>query len=59
MWKRLRDRGLQLEPPVPFSGNDFLGCQQIDVPLDNEQFAMKKELIQRLLKKEPDTQEAG
>ena len=30
-WQTLRENGLKLDPPGPFNGHQYLGCQQVEV----------------------------
>ena len=44
MWDRLR-QDMQLDPPVPFDGNKYLGCTQQNVRNDTKQIEEKSTLF--------------
>ena len=43
MWQALQDNDLKLDPPVPFNGHQYLGCQQVEVETPVE--LIKKKLL--------------
>ena len=52
MWKLLKTK-LDLEPPVPFDGNVYLGCGQEDVVADDKFISQQCEYIERLQSQAP------
>ena len=45
MWKALSENGFKLDPPVPFNGHQYLGCQQVEVENPNELIKNETEMI--------------
>ena len=44
MWQRLR-KHLDLDPPKPFDGITYLGCTQVDVPVNEAMVKEKAEIF--------------
>ena len=62
MWQALRDNKLELDPPVPFDGHQYLGCQQVEVKPPMELIKRKQALmesIQSIRTIKPDAPDAG
>ena len=61
MWKEL-NKNLTLDPPVPFDGHVYLGCQQVEVKPPAELMKRKNALIesiQSIRTLQPDAPDAG
>ena len=48
MWQALSENGLKLDPPVPFNGHQYLGCQQVEVENPIELIKNKIALIESI-----------
>ena len=62
MWKALQDHGLVPDPPVPFDGHQYLGCQQVEVNPPKDLIKRKNALmesIQSIRAPQPEAPDAG
>ena len=48
MWRAL-GKEINLEPPVPFSENIYLGVKQVDVEIPKAHIEKRKEFVQTVL----------